>query len=1489
MSNISVRMALNENASNKLKSIASAGREAAKQLSAAGKEIDKAFNSKAPTSFASSAGSAFSSIENHAESLGNAIDDALDGFDEFSSGSFRGAETAFSSASESADDFAESASKAGESVDNLKTSASGLGDGLGGLGDGADGMDDFADKADDAGESMDKASSKAGTLGSALQKLFAVVAGAVVLDKIKDFTMDSINVGSDFTSMMSEVQAISGASSSELSKMEETARSYGATTVFSATEAAEALKYMSLAGWDANQSSQALGGVLNLAAASGMGLGEASDMVTDYLSAFGMEASKSTYFADMLSYAQSNSNTTAAQLGEAYRNAAANMHAAGQDVETTTSLLEAMANQGYKGSEAGTALAATMRDITQKMENGAIKIGDTSVAVQDSQGNFRDLTDILTDVENATNGMGDAEKAAALGTTFTSDSIKALNMILTEGMSKVSGYEDALRNAGGTAEDMAGTMNDNLAGDVANMNSAFEEMKLQVFENLEGPLREGAQYLTEEIIPDLTSWVPEAFGSAANGISKVGNALKPLFETILKNPQAIGDTFVSIGAGFATMKTVSAGMKIADKVTEAGGMVSALKKFGATLFGNPWAAGAAAAVAALTAVGFAIHSYNQQQIDSSFSEHFGDIELSAEQISDVASHIINATWLVDIQTALGHFDNAETAKKQAEEALQENDAIEWKARIGISLTEDETSTYMQNIATFTDNIQNALQEQTIAAEMTISSFGIKMADGSSLADQISEWAASDLQDMSYLSAGLTNLVQTALEDGIIDVDEQAAIDQLQSKISNIMAGWKESEAQAEMDMLTRKYGRLSGQALTEDTFEKVVEELADQRETAASALEESEKKLYATLNSLNRKDENGVQRISDEELVSYKQQAGYAARNSEASMLGNSLQFETNTLSDAYGAKLNENRLSIESSTSEFLKNANNYLANQDYGSLFDSMQYGYTNAMTGTNIFSSKDQKALSKVFDAMKPDVESMTGLIDEYREMGQAIPQDVMTAFNDAMMVGAAAGDADAAWQVFANQMVADPASEALVQAIQEGTVSVPEELRTALERATAETTDEPVTIEGMQADLENVEVNEEHVGELINKAFDGLEATGVEKTINGTATVEYEVVAGDTLSGIASKVGSTVDELLKYNPQITNPDLINVGATINIPKELVAVEASGVGEATDEAIQSETGNSETETEVQVNVTTSAGTVDDTGASEAGQAAEDAAQSAAGGETTVDKTVTSNTTYVPGVTDTSQVENAATEELSSGSAKQEIVTDTTYVPGTTDTSQVTSATENALKEQTISSTATTNVTAQMGTDNFDATTSAFASKFQSALTSAFNKTFHATTNASITVNYSIANPSKTITFSGGGSGTATVYAHASGGIFDTPHYGVLAEAGPEAYIPLDGSENAKSIWQQAGEMLGMFGDDKPIQTSPDTVSKADTGAGGGSKSISKEINININGSGNLRVGGGVSKDDVVQILMEKAREVFVNIVEEEALVGGDASYEF
>lgn len=1566
MSDVSVRLTLQDDVSSKLSRVSSAARTSATQLQQVGQQIDRAFSSNSPEQFASSLGNAMDRAASSMDSLGDSVGQAMEELEQSSAVDFS---EEFESAADGADELTRAAEDAGESLGSLSESTESLGDSVDGLSDG-DGLGNLGESADEAGASMGEAEGKANSLADSLKKLFAVVSMAAVLSQVGKYASDAIDIGKDYTAMMSEVQALSGATGSDLALLQNTAREYGATTVFSATEAAEALKYMSLAGWDAQQSSSALGGVLNLAAASGMELGQASDMVTDYLSAFGMQAQDSAYFADMLAYAQANSNTSAAQLGEAYRNSAANLNAAGQDAETVTSMLEAMANQGYKGSEAGTALTAVMRDITNNMEDGAIKIGETSVAVSDAQGNFRDLTDILLDVEKATNGMGEADRAAALGATFTADSTKGLNLMLNEGVENIARYEEALRGSTGAAEDMADTMNDNLNGDMANMNSAFEEMELQTFEAMEEPMREGVQYLTNTIIPILTEWVPTAFESFASGANKLGNALKPLFETILKNPQAITGALTSLGAGFLAMKTVSTGMNIAKAVTDAGSLTGALGKFAGSLFSNPWAAGAAAAVAAVTAVGVALHEYSEMNIDSNLQAHFGTVELDDSQIKDFASRVINAEWLVNINTALGHFDNAEELVQQAEDALKQNDTLEWRARVGISLTEDEQSTYMSNIETFTTNIEQALSEQTLAAEMTVKEFDIKMADGSSLGSQIEKWAEQDLGDMQYLSAGLTNLVQNALQDGIIDVDEQAAIDELQTKINNIMQGWQEAEAQAEMDVLTQKYGRLSGKDLTDDTFTKVVEEVGKQRETATAALEESEKKLYTTLNALNRPDANGVQRISDSELANYKEQAGYAVRNNEASMLGNSVRFETNTLSDAYGEKLQENYSAIQTNTDNFLKNANTYLQNQDYGALADSLAWGFNASMQSASLYEEimgSDQAAMQDIYKAMKPDVDSMTGLIDEYREMGQAIPQDVMQAFNDAMMVGAAAGDADAAWQVFASQMVADPANAALVQAIQEGTINVPDELRTAIERATAETTTDPVTIEGMQADVEDIEVNEAHVQELIDTAFEGLTYVGTTTLDGGEIALQYTVNEGETLSGIMEQYGvvwSEVEQQIREaNPEIKDLNLIYPDQVINIPEAIVeaaSVDASQVGEAAKEAAENETGQT-IEEEQSVKTTLKNEGVE---SSEVGQAAEAAAKNETGEVLEREQPVKTNMTNA-GVDD-SQVAQAAQEQETQAEPKEtQVPTTIKFEVASLDDSALASAISEKLQQgEAVPVTVPANVTIQAGTIDDGALSSEIGSKLgeqnpvpvtvpaditmtagsinsspaveaaQTDITSAFATALPAdgtvdvtlakgadniaalyaevgglvrsawaspysasgVVNVTLTANYSLANPTKTISFGGGATGSATVSAslHALGGIFDEPHLGIVAEAGPESIIPLDGSDRSLSLFEQTGEMLGVLnsGEGKSVEAPAQTVNAPQSVSQpvGSPQTSERVIRLEIGGQGSINVSGsGVSKEKIVDAMMENLRDVFMNIVQQEIIEEGEGAYEF
>ncbi|MGN0518133.1 MAG: phage tail tape measure protein [Acutalibacteraceae bacterium] len=374
--------------------------------------------------------------------------------------------------------------------------------------DTADDVKDLNSEAKNSEEAFGKASSAYDIfIGNLASKAVDVGIG-----KLKDITGEAVNLGMTFSSSMSEIGAISGATDEELERLEKTAREYGATTAFSANDAAQALKYMALAGWSVDESIDGLPGILNLASASSMDLAEASDMVTDYLSAFSLKAKDSARFADILAFAQANSNTTAQQLGGAYLNCAANLNAAGQSVETVTALLSSMADQGLKGNKAGTALSAIMRDLTANMKDGSVAIGDNNIQVMDADGNYRNLLDILKDVDNATSSMGDAEKAAALSSAFTSDSIKGLNLILNNGVTKTKNFEKSLSNVSGTSSKMSKTMNNNLSGDLKSLNSAWEEFELKIYDSVEEPLRDVVQFLTNKFLPSLTKggkWVKD--------------------------------------------------------------------------------------------------------------------------------------------------------------------------------------------------------------------------------------------------------------------------------------------------------------------------------------------------------------------------------------------------------------------------------------------------------------------------------------------------------------------------------------------------------------------------------------------------------------------------------------------------------------------------------------------------------------------------------------------------------------------------------------------------------------------------------------------------------------------------------------------------------------------------------------------------------------------------------------------------------------------
>lgn len=334
------------------------------------------------------------------------------------------------------------------------------------------------------------------------------------IDAVKEFAKETVDGGMNFTQSMSKVKALSGATEEEFNQLQDAARLWGSSTIFTATDVSDAFGYMALAGWKTEDMLDGIGGVLNLAAAGEMDLAEASDIVTDYLTAFGLSANDSADFVDKMTYAMANSNTDVSQLGEAYKNCAATASSLGYSVEDTTAVLMTMADAGIKGGEAGTGLSAIMTRLATDTKGCATELSKYGINVYDSQGNMNSLSEILNGVSEVWSNLTDEQQAnlakSIAGTSHYSDLQTIMNGLSSETEEAGKGFNDyaaALSDCSGSAENMSNTMQDNLSGDVKTLKSVFEELQLSIYDSLEEPLRDVVQFGTDTIVPFLqNSW-----------------------------------------------------------------------------------------------------------------------------------------------------------------------------------------------------------------------------------------------------------------------------------------------------------------------------------------------------------------------------------------------------------------------------------------------------------------------------------------------------------------------------------------------------------------------------------------------------------------------------------------------------------------------------------------------------------------------------------------------------------------------------------------------------------------------------------------------------------------------------------------------------------------------------------------------------------------------------------------------------------------------
>lgn len=1353
---------------------------------------------------------------------------------------------------------------------------------------------------------------------------------------------ESVNSFQDFEAMMSQVKAISGATGQAFDDLTAKAQEMGATTKFTATESAEAFNYMAMAGWKPQQMIDGISGIMSLAAASGEDLGTTSDIITDAITAFGLTAGDAGHFADVLAQASANANTDVSMLGESFKYVAPVAGAMKYSIEDTSLALGLMASANVKGSMSGTALKTSIANMVKPTNDMAEAMDKYGISITDGEGNLKSLKGVIDNVRGSLGGLSRDEQTAVASTIFGKEAMAGMLAIVNASEEDYNKLSNAIYNANDAAEDMADTMLDNLKGSFTLMQSAIEGTENAFGKRLSPYLRDIAGGIADAMpgitdginavmdvvddkiagvkrkITDMTSsdewknadlfgkidiaWdsiIAKPFGNwvSGDGAQLISSGLGTLFSSaaaILPGGEKAGLTsWLSAGVlakgavaiaqkGKSVVETLSPIGDAISNITEAAGSANDVMDFASNLgsmipMGAKVGLAAAGITAAIIGIKLAIDKYNQTQLENSLEEHFGKIKLSADEVKDVAAGILNQKYLTNVELALNEVQNADNLRAEAQKALESNDVLEFKSRVGITLTADEQQEYTDNINTFVESKISELESRTFAAHIHVQTYLAGTEDGQTLAQNIKEWARADNLELSDLSSQLSQKVSEALKDGIVDVNEEETISALQEKMNNITARWKEAEAQAQWDWINQKYGKLSAADLTSGSFTDLVEEMRSQRETAMESVQSDVTQWYAELNAMEKSG-----RITAAQNQHYQEMTGWYVRGQEGSELSKSLQLGSNTLNDAYGDKITGNIQKLTESAQIALKSAETSLQEGSYGMLgntFDSLFQSLDNGHGFLGIGADADQSALNELYQSMKPDVSSMQSLIDQYRESGQAIPKSLMDGFNEAIEVGAAAGDEDAAWQNYANQIM-ESGSEEMKSVLTDPNnpmyesvrATLPEQFREAIDRVTAETTDDEITLEGLKASVDgDVDIDKDAWVSAMNEKLGDL-ATTEEVTAEGA---KIKIEAGDCLWDIGNALGVDWHKIAEENG-IEEPYIIHPGDEITISMDTLKAEVNG--DAAQSAIEQAMSALTTEgaefsvTAEGVKVDLSNVEVDSESATaqiESALGMESGTLAANGIEVQAGATVTIPQELVQ--VDTSGIQSATAEQTETEPVETNTTANVNITDATTDAS---GAKEQAQSE--VESTFSESMPADGHTDvTLDQTNNAAEvySEVAGEVQSTFSNPIPASCTVNVTLNWHITNPSAGITTSGSGSSvTASIAGNAEGSIVTGPLLSWVGEDGPEAIIPLGSKrrDRGMDLWLQAGRALGVkeYADGGMIGDVPLSGGSSDSTSGDSSGSGDKgQVVINMNPVFNINGEGG---NDTVNSIKEKLKEL-------------------
>lgn len=881
-------------------------------------------------------------------------------------------------------------------------------------------------------------------------------AAATTATAVGGIAAASIKVGSDFEAQMSSVEAISGATESQMKSLNDKAKDLGETTAFSASQAGEAMEYMAMAGWKTKDMLNGIDGVMSLAAASGEELGTVSDIVTDAMTAFGMSADKAGDFSDVLAKTASSANTNVSMMGETFKYVAPVAGSLGYNVEEIATAIGLMANSGIKASSAGTSLRSWMSRMASPTDQVATAMEKLGISLTDEEGNMYSFKEIMEKTREAFSHLTKAQKSQYASAIAGKSGMSGMLAVVNASEKDFKKLTKQIENSTGAAKEMADIKLDNLQGDTTLFKSASEGLGIEIYEQMDDGLREIVQSITSEVgniteylrenrfIEEFSEGIKENIPTMIRNMKNAGESIEEFAEPfinvagwMLEHPEVIESTLTGIVTAIVSLKAAE---KIYGIATSFGTLAGVLTNpFALAILGVGVALGGAAGLATY------IKKCEIAAKNQNLAGHFGEISLSMEELRDVANRIVDDGSITRLNSALEEFSKVDSINGEIDNIVSSLDKMNWKVEIGMELSDSEKKQYREDIKAYISQTQDLVAQERYAISLNMNI----LTDGNGeMTSQVDSYFSGKQAELEKLGKKLQKTVNRAFDDGLLTIDEEQKIQDIQAQMAEISDGLTKSNFEANMQIIQKEY---EGTELDADSFKNLQDELQSQVDEAQKGYKEALQEslaVEASMLSDGSITQDQYEKNVDELWNSYNEKVGEAQKNAS--------DFELSTIMGQYNDEITEATNSFDEILEQYMSRQTDWT--NESGAMWDHFTGQFEGELT-----TDDTAAAIGDLITKLEPAKENLAKLkqsyentIQSYEQAGEEVPKDITqglqeveNSLNQITQLEAFSGDEASLWEMIQQSLLSNEDYTAMIEKVQEQGGYIPEEIKAGME--------------------------------------------------------------------------------------------------------------------------------------------------------------------------------------------------------------------------------------------------------------------------------------------------------------------------------------------------------------------------------------------------------------------------------------------------------